>query len=497
MTIDMKLIFVQLVIVCFLFACKSENTVEITVLKDTVSHNYLGNGVEWDPYDEAESWGHSVSEDDWNKLFKRLDFMKPQYVRCMINSPYRYFISKDGSFDKTRNINSISRLLRYCTDRNITVIFGEYNPPTFDMKDSEKWVDMSVAYLKYLVCDLGFTCIKYFNIFNEPDGDWASTNGDYLLWKKMLFLFHKKISEYPMLAKQVKLAAPDVVMDYHNSNSEYDAEGWLMQTIADADDIIGVYDLHAYPGQAEVRSGSYSKLLASYKNYIPSDKQIILGEAGYKYWRTADSLLMAEYNRRLVNHPYTKGTDCNMLCYDYFYGLDMPLLAMEVMNAGYSGLAMWMLDDAMHSNGDSGKPEDIKIWGMWNILGEEVFNSPKEEELRPSFYTWSLMCRYFPSGADILKTEVLDGNNEIYAVAGMYKGKLTVAIVNIGKEDKKINLSLPKEMTSALLYVYEEEHLNKDENGFPLPVQTGMKLNSYSNTIKSNSFIILTDLSDE
>ena len=45
----MKLIFVQLVIVCFLFACKSENTVEITVLKDTVSHNYLGNGVEWDP----------------------------------------------------------------------------------------------------------------------------------------------------------------------------------------------------------------------------------------------------------------------------------------------------------------------------------------------------------------------------------------------------------------------------------------------------------------
>lgn len=68
--------------------------VEITVLKDTVSHNYLGNGVEWDPYDEAESWGHSVSEDDWNKLFKRLDFMKPQYVRCMINSPYRYLFQK-------------------------------------------------------------------------------------------------------------------------------------------------------------------------------------------------------------------------------------------------------------------------------------------------------------------------------------------------------------------------------------------------------------------
>lgn len=78
-----------------------------------------------------------------------------------------------------------------------------------------------------------------------------------------------------------------------------------------------------------------------------------------------------------------------MLCYDYFYGLDMPLLAMEVMNGGYSGMAVWMLDDAMHSSGDSGKTEDVKIWGMWNILGEEVFNKPDEEQIRPWFYTWS------------------------------------------------------------------------------------------------------------
>lgn len=46
------------------------------------------------------------------------------------------------------------------------------------------------------------------------------------------------------------------------------------------------------------------------------------------------------------------------------------------MNGGYSGIAAWMLDDAMHSSGDSGKTEDIKLWGMWNILGEEVFDDP-------------------------------------------------------------------------------------------------------------------------
>ena len=35
-------------------------------------------------------------------------------------------------------------------------MYGEYNPPTWDMKQDQKWVDMSVDYLNYLVNDLGF-----------------------------------------------------------------------------------------------------------------------------------------------------------------------------------------------------------------------------------------------------------------------------------------------------------------------------------------------------
>ena len=303
-------------------------------------------------------------------------------------------------------------------------MYGEYNPPTWDMKQDQKWVDMSVDYLNYLVNDLGFSCIKYFVIFNEPDGNWASTNGEYEMWKQMLFRFHRKMKEYPGLTEKVMLAGPDVVADYKNEASAYDAEGWVKQTALDADSIIGLYDVHAYPGQNEVRTGQYPEILSRYKRHVPEGKKIVLGEAGYKYWRDADSLLMAEYNRRVEGHPFTKGSDCNMLCYDYFYGLDMPLLAMEVMNGGYSGMAVWMLDDAMHSSGDSGRTEDVKIWGMWNILGEEVFNKPDEEQIRPWFYTWSLMCRYFPAGTDILHTAVALEDKDVYVVAGTYQGCL-------------------------------------------------------------------------
>lgn len=477
-------------------ACSKKEEVTITVSPEVINAGYIGNGAEWDPYDEAKAWGASVSDKDWEKLFKRLDFMKMQYVRCMINSPYVYYDAATGSYDKTRNLESISQLLKYCTERGITVIYGEYNPPTWAMKQDPKWVDMSVDYLNYLVNDLGFSCIKYFTIFNEPDGNWASTNGDYAVWKEMLYRFDRKMKAYPGLSEKVRFAGPDVVADYKNDASAFDAEGWVKQSVADADSLIGIYDIHAYPGQAEVRGGNYGEILARYKQHIPEGKKIVLGEAGYKYWREADSLLMAEYNRRVEGHPYTKGSDCNMLCYDYFYGLDMPLLNMEVMNGGYSGMAVWMLDDAMHSSGDSGKTEDVKIWGMWNILGEEVFGKPEEEEIRPWFYTWSLMCRYFPAGTDILRSSVSSIDKDIYAVAGQCNGKQTVAIVNVGNKDKDIRLILPQAMKNASVYIYQEENQPKDADGFPTPLKKGLDIKEYSTLLRAQSFLMLTDINE-
>jgi hypothetical protein len=154
-----------------------------------------------------------------------------------------------------------------------------------------------------------------------------------------------------------------------------------------------------------------------------------------------------------------------------------------------------MLDDAMHSNGDSGKTEDVKIWGLWNILGEEVFDRPEEENIRPWFYTWSLMCRYFPCGTDILRCTVASEDQDVYAVAGIYQRKMTVALGNVGKQDKTLRLSLPQPMESASLYIYEENLQPKDSDGFPIPAQKGMKLkDSYETTLKAQTFQLLTDI---
>ena len=149
-----------------LAGCTAGNIINVEVSSEVVSTDYVGNGVEWDPYDEALSWGSEVSGEDWAKLEERLDYMRPGYVRCMINSLFTYYDAAAGKYDRTRNIESLKRLLGYCQEHSVFVIFGEYNPPRWDMKGSEEWVRMSVDFLNYLVNDLGFDCIRQFVIFN-------------------------------------------------------------------------------------------------------------------------------------------------------------------------------------------------------------------------------------------------------------------------------------------------------------------------------------------
>ncbi len=466
-----------LVAAAMLLAVACSRPVEVRVSQEVINPCYLGNGVEWDPYDEAVSWGHDLTEADWDTLYARLDYMKPQYVRCMINSPFTYYTG--SGFEDTRHADKLLKLLSYCQSRGVMVVYGEYNPPAWEMKGSQEWVEASVRHLNYLVDGQGFDCIRHFVIFNEPDGNWASTNGDFAFWKEMVRRFRAEMDKYPALKENVSLAGPDAVIDYRNPASPYDAAGWLKATVEEVPEI-GIYDMHAYPGQRYVRSGEFEKTLRQMKAL--ADKPIILGEAGFKYFSDpADSSLAKEYWRRVEGHPFTKGSDCNMLVYDTFYALDMAVMLCSVMNSGFSGAAAWMLDDAMHSNGDSGLTEDVKLWGMWNILGAEVFGDPSQEEIRPWYYTWSLMCRHFPAGSRILKLEASLPDGVSATAARTPSGTYSLAFVNVSDQPVELSVRLPEPCEGYSLQLFTD----KLEDASPLPASDVLTL-----TLSANTFAI-------
>lgn len=466
----------------------------VQVSDEVISSDYMGNGAEWDPYDEAISWGADVSDEDWDVLFGRVDAMGMGYVRCMINSPFLYWDTESGSYDRTRNIEKLVKILSYCQSNDITVVFGEFNPPVPQMKDSKAWVEMSVDYLNYLVNGLGFTCIRHFVIFNEPDGDWAPVNGDFRLWLDMARLFDEEMSKYPGLKDKVSLAGPDSVVHWVHPETGADCADWVSGTVREAADIIGIYDVHAYPGQIEVRNGSYAEKLRRLRSLVPSDKRIILGEAGFKYENPEDSLLFTEHIKRADAHQYAGGLDSNMMVYEHFYGLDMAALAMDVMNSGYSGMAVWMLDDGAHSVGDTGRPDNIKVWGFWNILGAEVFDAPHEEEVRPWYHAWSLMCRYFPKGCDILATSHSAAEGIRTCAAKSVGGGGSVAVVNWSSNSYKAVVKLPFRMRDARLYVYEDRDASYGSDGSLSAVRTGLSGKRISVDVPAGSIVLLTDM---
>ena len=477
--------FWLVVMVMLACGCSRTERLRVSVSDAVLQSSYLGNGVEWDPYDEAPGWGVEVSDADWKKLTARMDFLRPGFIRCMIGGQNLYY--DHGTYDRERNAEPLLKLLAYCQERGIEVLFGEFNPPDKSLKADPAWVKMSVDYLDWLVQEKGFDCIRHFIIFNEPDGDWATPEGDYAFWKSMMERFHQEMALHPGLLDKVSLAGPDVVVEYRNPASAYDAPGWVAQTAADLDSLVGLYDIHAYPGQQQVRSGAFADLLQEYR--IPEGKRLVLGEAGYKYWREEDAALQAENDRRAAASPYTQGTDSQMLCGDFFYGLDLSVLAMDVMNGGVSGMAVWMLDDALHAGGDS--PRNLKVWGFWNILGEELFGDPSLEDPKPSFYGWALMSRFFPAGCDILRVEAppMEG---LRMAAAVLDGRHTLAVVNFSDTDRNLEVHLP--LSGAVRYEYVEGACPADADGLPVPVSTGIGGKRHEVAVPAQSLVLLTDM---
>ena len=120
----MKNILSSLVCLLFILSC-SKKDIQIDIGPDIINASYLGNGAEWDPYCEAELWGATVTEEMWKTIFERTDYMRMSIVRCMINSPFRYYDVKTGKFEKERNVESLKKMLSYCQKNNITVMSQE------------------------------------------------------------------------------------------------------------------------------------------------------------------------------------------------------------------------------------------------------------------------------------------------------------------------------------------------------------------------------------
>ena len=162
---------------------KREADVVVTVLSSTVSTNYVGNGAQWGGYDYLNQWTGSptLSQSDWDKLFTRVRFLRPGLVRIMVTYGWNYHV--DGTYNPSKSDDVLIPILDFCQEEGINVITGEWgHEENDDGTINQERLQWAIDFLDYLVNTKGYTCIKYYNMVNEPNGSWSSINGDQVLW---------------------------------------------------------------------------------------------------------------------------------------------------------------------------------------------------------------------------------------------------------------------------------------------------------------------------
>jgi hypothetical protein len=193
---------------------------------------------------------------------------------------------------------------------------------------------------------------------------------------------------------------------------------------------------------------------------------ILLGETGMKAATDGDG-----------NKTYDFALDTEQ-------AVRMADLAVQEARAGVDGAAAWCLD------GYSSKV----YCGMWG-RGTDDPSTPSAHStaLRPWFYTWSLLCRYLPTGSTI-HAPAQPSDVRVLA-AELPDGGWTFVLVNRGTSSQTVSVTEPTGSITVDKYVYNNGSTPlTDSNGFPVPTTT-LTLNFTSGhnlTVGADSVAVFT-----
>ncbi len=443
----------------------------ITINTDhTVCKSYNGLGVQWDPsfvdYSRAQ----------WQRIFQRVSILRPQFIRCCyMATSYCTGFNESGQPIFNWNSPDMRRLypiLDYCQAHHIKVLLGEWGPPFGMQKDDPRWSSLIVDELKYLILTRGYTCIRWFNKQNEPQGDDAY----FQRWRASQLNLHAAITS-ANLARYIGQVGPDT--------SGEGLFSWIRMCAQQLPHALSDYEVHWYATDDNITSDHVESSLRAERELIDRidpagiSKPFILGESG-----TSDTVASKTGN-------WANG-DSNILIRSPRYGTLMADYAVQTMRAGLAGMSAWDLDDAMHEQmGRAGAKTtknpngyNLKVWGFWNTVGPAM-GDPSDVELRPWFFAWTILSRHFPQGSRIVLTntpQIMGIRSSAAVINHNGRVELSAAIVNDTDVPHEIKLIVPNALGASDIRQFDYSYATTKATpaGMPLPTRTlrGAKLNT-------------------
>jgi hypothetical protein len=335
---------------------------------------WLGFGYNQYPLDrttagDLDTW----KPKDWSLTKERTNAINPSIVRIVA---YRDWFNPsdtvgDYAWDSPK-MESFYKVLGYYKSKGIPVMTGLWHSHINGKDDPAFYVSangpasfqqLQDDFFGHLVKIKGYTHLKFYSPTNEPKGE-GITFSQWSTAVKNTFLGFRGIGVPTNV-----LTGADSWGDWTPSAAQSDSSS------------LANYDYHYYlnSGSKEVTSGSLQanlhNILTSIKAHDISNKPVLISECGF----TSSSDSAVDYWYKLNPVPALNPTTPRYGLYALDYGI-------QAASSGASAAMAWSLDGF-----DYGKDS-----GMWQITGIDGGIT-----LRPWYYTWSLLCRYFRAGGTV------------------------------------------------------------------------------------------------
>jgi hypothetical protein len=440
---------------------------DVTISADQVlEKSFLGFGVQWEyEGDRPENHVHNpVWTNHWPEMVRRVDFMRPAMLRVMHDARMytRLEAGRTVPDYESPRMQATYRILDYARSRDLPVIFGEwwlhqsYKGPLGGIGSARWSKELIVPFLIHLRERRGYTNIVFFNLMNEPASleKAPGVRLDFETWKAAITNLHAALKRKG-LDNQVGIVGTDGPGDWNR---------WIEKAARDAElrDGLAGYEYHLYAhlqtdkwlpsllaGKLETDELRPRRLAVNSHDPKGTSKPFFMGEAGIDDGNQGDH----QTNR-----------------FGFAYGVWMADYAIQSMRAGQAGLIAWDMDDAMHTWGSYGAA-GLKGWGFWNSLAGFKGYPTDDFQLRPWFYTWSLLCRVFPRGSQTLAAAATGDPACRVAAARLPQGRgWSFAVVNESDAPHLLRLVMPDHKAMTLHeYHYFATDRPADKSGFPVP----------------------------
>ena len=435
----------------------------LSTVQQELSTPWVGFGYnQWGYARQSDGVTYKAWDNElWNTTEQRILAINPGLVRLPLvrewfNSDDNGNVLPIGTYNwNSKYMQSYFKTMDLYKANNINVmsgLWGAGDNETESFWTSTDFANLQADLIDYLINVKGYKNIKYYTPINEPRGYYPS----YSVWSMVITNLHNIL---------IQRGLPSNILIGADS---WDTWVWLPAKENKAQLI--AYDFHNYLNDTPddtynaLYSRSLEEMLRNQVNLIAdqdnTNKPVLLSE-------------MAPIGVPFIDWPVADApAHCRVETYEY--GLGWWDYGVQILRSGIATGLAWGLDGFGQN----------KNAGMWNNAGTYGGMT-----LRPWYYTWQLMCRYFPADAKVLKMSEMDGKKDL-RIAGARIGVNDYSFVVVNRRNsaesklQTVTFKATGQNKTFYVYTYSRQYYgNGIELSLPYIVKTTNSLENDGITI--------------